>query len=191
MGVAAIVSEKHRETIRRRTYSSRFLGISSSAVNGGDSTVAGRRRPGKDVEVSLSCPAEGRRSNCPATGESAGRGFRRGTATTGTGFAEVWDRNEAKGRLDFVHIALQFPAIGMALHKRRAQGLNGEGARKRRPSCRATTLGALDQEKAHARVLNADCSEDIGRRRGALREGGCVRGWFAPSSGSGRNMQVP
>jgi hypothetical protein len=96
MGVAAIVSEKHRETVRRRTYSSRFLGISSSAVNGGDSTVAGRRRPGKDVEVSLSCPAEGRRSNCPATGESAGRGFRRGTATTGTGFAEVWDRNEAK-----------------------------------------------------------------------------------------------
>jgi hypothetical protein len=75
MGVAAIVSQKHRESIRRRTYSSRFLGISSSAVNGGDRTVAGRRRPGNDVEVSLSSPADGRRSNCPA---------------------EVWDRNEAK-----------------------------------------------------------------------------------------------
>lgn len=92
---------------------------------------------------SLPGPADDRPLKTPATGESAGRGFRRGTAITGTGLADVWERNDAKDWIAMdvnpdgferggegapsdawilCIIALYFPAIGMALHKCEGSG---------------------------------------------------------------------
>jgi hypothetical protein len=88
------------------TYSSRFRGRKrrSSSLHGGDSILSGRGSPGRGLErltgVLFDRVLDGSATNCPTTGEFAGRGFRRTGDWTATGTDwDDCDRNAAKDEM--------------------------------------------------------------------------------------------